>query len=548
MKEVNAESCSTTEQLQQNKKRKSSGKRNKDDSNINAIDEGNKVSSTSRQRHNGNTKCFNCGVTETPMWRKNPANETLCNKCGLYLARHGITRPLTLTRSGCRRERKVKKGTTSTSTAAEEENETTTEGKRKKKNEVKNNNKKVKTSNDNFEQPPIPVTYPLPSKPQVINNSNNIQQTHVIPTRSREPQQVVNNLHVPLNGSNNINFKQVYCNNQFNQINNNNFLMYNSNNNINNQSSMMINNNNSNQAKIFANNQVLSILNELQNTSNLPNYSSTQSNSRAIDDFNMIYQQLTAPIDINACSGINNNNNTPLRLKFNEEEFLEEVNQFINSQTNYIPQQNMGTYSNNNNNNFNNQCNLLNSLCNATNIVNNNHNNNNNIWSQQKQQQQQIQMWLGQTNIPTTNNTPITTHQTNNNNNINLNELTKLNQTNLNCNIKRTNSFPQLFFDDLTPNQLDCNNDVFNSTTNEDELTLLKLVQQQLNKQKEIIDTTKDNIQNNLNQKIIPQQQYETEQYVNQPLLLDNFNILKTQKEENSFEDWFDLSAFEYRM
>ena len=42
------------------------------------------------------TKCNNCGTTKTPLWRKGPNGNTLCNACGLFLKLHGTMRPLSL--------------------------------------------------------------------------------------------------------------------------------------------------------------------------------------------------------------------------------------------------------------------------------------------------------------------------------------------------------------------------------------------------------------------------------------------------------------------
>jgi hypothetical protein len=42
------------------------------------------------------TKCNNCGTTKTPLWRKDPNGNTLCNACGLFLKLHGTMRPLSL--------------------------------------------------------------------------------------------------------------------------------------------------------------------------------------------------------------------------------------------------------------------------------------------------------------------------------------------------------------------------------------------------------------------------------------------------------------------
>ncbi|KAI8884403.1 hypothetical protein K501DRAFT_332712 [Backusella circina FSU 941] len=42
------------------------------------------------------TQCTNCATTTTPLWRRNPEGEPLCNACGLFLKLHGVVRPLSL--------------------------------------------------------------------------------------------------------------------------------------------------------------------------------------------------------------------------------------------------------------------------------------------------------------------------------------------------------------------------------------------------------------------------------------------------------------------
>jgi hypothetical protein len=43
--------------------------------------------------------CGNCKAEESPLWRKGDGTRVLCNKCGLYWARHGFDRPITLERA-----------------------------------------------------------------------------------------------------------------------------------------------------------------------------------------------------------------------------------------------------------------------------------------------------------------------------------------------------------------------------------------------------------------------------------------------------------------
>ncbi|KAI9597880.1 hypothetical protein BDF19DRAFT_420197 [Syncephalis fuscata] len=45
------------------------------------------------------TCCANCGTTTTPLWRRAPTGETICNACGLYQKARNVTRPLRLKRS-----------------------------------------------------------------------------------------------------------------------------------------------------------------------------------------------------------------------------------------------------------------------------------------------------------------------------------------------------------------------------------------------------------------------------------------------------------------
>ncbi|UZJ54494.1 hypothetical protein CBS101457_003814 [Exobasidium rhododendri] len=42
------------------------------------------------------TICSNCNTTKTPLWRRDPEGQPLCNACGLFLKLHGVVRPLSL--------------------------------------------------------------------------------------------------------------------------------------------------------------------------------------------------------------------------------------------------------------------------------------------------------------------------------------------------------------------------------------------------------------------------------------------------------------------
>lgn len=43
--------------------------------------------------------CSNCGTTRTPLWRRAPSGETICNACGLYLKARNTSRPVNLKRN-----------------------------------------------------------------------------------------------------------------------------------------------------------------------------------------------------------------------------------------------------------------------------------------------------------------------------------------------------------------------------------------------------------------------------------------------------------------
>lgn len=53
-------------------------------------------SSNAQADSNGPTTCTNCFTQTTPLWRRNPEGQPLCNACGLFLKLHGVVRPLSL--------------------------------------------------------------------------------------------------------------------------------------------------------------------------------------------------------------------------------------------------------------------------------------------------------------------------------------------------------------------------------------------------------------------------------------------------------------------
>ncbi|CAM0138328.1 Suppressor of ferric uptake 1 [Umbelopsis sp. WA50703] len=51
--------------------------------------------------------CANCQTTTTPLWRRDEANNTICNACGLYYKLHNVHRPVTMKRSTIKRRKRV---------------------------------------------------------------------------------------------------------------------------------------------------------------------------------------------------------------------------------------------------------------------------------------------------------------------------------------------------------------------------------------------------------------------------------------------------------
>lgn len=51
--------------------------------------------------------CFNCRADKTPLWRRDPDDNIICNACGLYYKLHGQARPVSMKRAAIRRRNRT---------------------------------------------------------------------------------------------------------------------------------------------------------------------------------------------------------------------------------------------------------------------------------------------------------------------------------------------------------------------------------------------------------------------------------------------------------
>ncbi|KAH8689568.1 hypothetical protein BGW36DRAFT_72859 [Talaromyces proteolyticus] len=96
------------------------------------------------------TTCTNCFTQTTPLWRRNPEGQPLCNACGLFLKLHGVVRPLSLKTDVIKKRNRGGGNTLSIG--------------------VSSSRSKKSTRKNSVQQTPV-VTPPSSSKPQSVNAS-----------------------------------------------------------------------------------------------------------------------------------------------------------------------------------------------------------------------------------------------------------------------------------------------------------------------------------------------------------------------------------------
>jgi GATA zinc finger len=105
---------------------------------------------------NGITRCTNCSTTTTPLWRRNPEGQPLCNACGLFLKLHGVVRPLSL-KTDVIKKRNRSSGAAQPSKAKAK----STSGVNSKRISA-NNNDNLRSTNSSAVSKPAPPPQPQP--------------------------------------------------------------------------------------------------------------------------------------------------------------------------------------------------------------------------------------------------------------------------------------------------------------------------------------------------------------------------------------------------
>ncbi|KAJ1803546.1 GATA type transcriptional activator of nitrogen-regulated proteins [Coemansia sp. RSA 2598] len=52
-------------------------------------------------------RCYNCCAEQTPLWRRDPEDNIICNACGLYYKLHGKPRPVSMKRAAVKRRNRT---------------------------------------------------------------------------------------------------------------------------------------------------------------------------------------------------------------------------------------------------------------------------------------------------------------------------------------------------------------------------------------------------------------------------------------------------------
>ncbi|KAI8335360.1 iron transporter biosynthesis regulating transcription factor, partial [Chlamydoabsidia padenii] len=67
----------------------------------------NSCGTTKKQGSCGGLVCANCRTTTTPLWRRDDQGNTICNACGLYYKLHKVHRPVSMKRNVIKRRKRM---------------------------------------------------------------------------------------------------------------------------------------------------------------------------------------------------------------------------------------------------------------------------------------------------------------------------------------------------------------------------------------------------------------------------------------------------------
>ncbi|RLV90281.1 Transcriptional regulatory protein GAT1 [Spathaspora sp. JA1] len=141
-------------------------------------------------------QCSNCHTRTTPLWRRDPEGQPLCNACGLFLKLHGVVRPLSLKTDVIKkRQRGGASGTSSTGTGNNSSGANSNSTKKTDKISDKEK-EEIKSAASKIKKPPVKRSK---SNLKMTDMVSNIQQQH---TSSIEEQQQQDNTHVYLDHDN----------------------------------------------------------------------------------------------------------------------------------------------------------------------------------------------------------------------------------------------------------------------------------------------------------------------------------------------------------
>ena len=140
------------------------------------------------------TQCYNCKTLKTPLWRRDPEGNTLCNACGLFQKLHGTMRPLSLKsdiikkRNTKKRTKKDEKAAASTS-ALGSNNQSLLQAQNRSKQQSQSENERTNLSerpqSKSHKSGPISQSNQTFNQPPALNQNSLNHHNKKVPGKSR---------------------------------------------------------------------------------------------------------------------------------------------------------------------------------------------------------------------------------------------------------------------------------------------------------------------------------------------------------------------------